>query len=75
MNDATIRDYLRNKLDGIARDVRMYLQDIKGLENMIQDKHDKIALLKVHYTSLLHTMLAYGYDEDQMKEDGYATLE
>ena len=53
----------------------MYNQDIEGLERQIADKHDEIHLLKVHYTSLLNTALAYGLTEEEMKEAGYATLE
>ena len=75
MNDATIRQYLRSKIDRIARDVMIYYQDIKGLERQIQDKHDKIALLKVHYTSLINTMLAYGGSEEQMRDEGWVTIE
>ena len=75
MNDATIREFLKNKLDTLARDVKIANQDIRGLENAIDDKHNKILLLKIHYTSLLNTALAYGLTEEQIKESGYDTLE
>ena len=75
MNDATVKHFLRRKLDTIARDIKIYNQDIEGLERRIADKHDEIHLLKVHYTSLLNTALAYGLTEEEMGEAGYATLE
>ena len=75
MNDATVRNHLRKKLDSIARDVKMYFQDIDGLHRTIEDKLDRIRLLKVEYTSFLNTALAYGLTEEQMENDGYAMLE
>ena len=75
MNDETIAHHLRLKLDSIARDVKMYYQDIDGLHRTIEDKLDRIRLLKVEYTSFLNTALAYGLTEEQMENDGYAMLE
>ena len=75
MNDGTVREFLRRKLDDIARDVKIRYQDIEGFNRQIDDKYKEIHLLKVHYTSLMNTALAYGLTEEQMREDGYATLE
>ena len=75
MNDATIAHHLRLKLDAIARDVKLLTQDIRGLERAISDKHDRIRLKRVEYTSFLNTALAYGVTEEKMREDVYETLE
>jgi len=38
---------------------------IKGAERNIDDWHKEIQQLKVHYTSLLNTAIAYGYEVDE----------
>ena len=75
MNDATVREFLKRKLDDIARNVKIRYQDIEGFERSIDDKVNEIHLLRVHYTSLLNSAIAYGLTEAKMKEDGWATLE
>ena len=75
MNDTTVMHHLRKKLDSLARDVKMEYQDIESLTRTIEDKLDRIRLLKVEYTSFMNTALAYGLSEEKMKDDGYATLE
>ena len=75
MNDATVREFLKRKLDGIARDVKIIYQDIEGCNRSIDDKLEKIYLLKIHYTSLVNTALAYDLTEEQMKDAGYEIIE
>ena len=75
MNDTTVMHHLRKKLDSLARDVKMEYQDIESLTRTIEDKLDRIRLLKVEYTSFMNTALVYGLSEEKMKDDGYATLE
>ena len=75
MNDTTVMHHLRKKLDSLARDVKMEYQDIESLTRTIEDKLDRIRLLKVEYTSFMNTAMAYGLSEEKMKDDGYATLE
>ena len=75
MNDATVREFLKRKLDGIARDVKIRYQDIEGYNKSIDDKLQEIHLLKIHYTSLLNTALAYDLTEEQIKDAGYEIIE
>lgn len=75
MNEANIVAHLRRRLDSIARAVKAGYQDIEGHNRRVVDVGEEIAILKIEYTSLLNTMLAYDYTEDQMIEDGYVTIE
>lgn len=67
MNDATIRYYLEQELKRLTINISVRQQDIKGFERQIDDKLKEIANLKVHYTSLLNTALAYGMDRKEFE--------
>ena len=47
-------------MEEIDREIKQREAFIKGAENNIDDWHKEINNLKVHYTSLLNTMIAYG---------------
>ena len=74
MNESNTRYYLQCRLEELAKRIATLQSYIKGAERNIDDWHNEIANLKVHYTSLLNTALAYGLTEEQMEDDGYATL-
>ena len=74
MNEANIRYYLQGQLQELAKEIEKLQVYIGNAERNIDDWHKKIANLKVHYTSLLNTALAYGLTEEQMQDDGYTTL-
>ena len=67
MNDGNIRWYLKCRMEEIDREIKQREAFIKGAENNIDDWHKEINNLKVHYTSLLNTMIAYG---DKVEEKG-----
>ena len=50
----------------IARDIQMYEGYIKGNETSIDDHLKMVDNLKVHYTSLLNTAIAYGYEVEDV---------
>ena len=69
MNDGNIRYYLEQQLRKLTMDISIRNQDIKGLERTIDDKLKEIANLKVHYTSLLNTALAYGLEREEIESE------
>ena len=75
MNDGNIRDYLRRQIQELAKDIKIAYQDIEGWNRRIDDEHKKIKTLRVHYTSLINTLLAYDDSEEQMRDDGWVVLD
>ena len=67
MNDSNIRYYLEQELKRLTMNISIRNQDIRGFERQIDDKLKEIANLKVHYTSLLNTALAYGLDQEEFE--------
>ena len=65
MNDGNIRWYLECRMKEIASEIKKYEGYISGAERNIDDYHKNIANLKVHYTSLLNTAIAYGYEVEE----------
>ena len=75
MNDPSITWYLRQQISSLAREIKIKYQDIESWHRRIVDLEQSIIPLKVHYTSLLNTLLAYGQTEKDLRESGYDTLE
>ena len=65
MNDGNVAYYLSNQMKEIENEIKQKESYIKGAENNIDDWHKKIRLLKIHYTSLLNTAIAYGYEVEE----------
>ena len=75
VNSANITYYLRKQIDALSRDIKIKYQDIESYHRRIHDAEKSIGPLRVHYTSLLNTLLAYGMTEKDLKEAGYDTLD
>ena len=70
MNDANIKWYLENKMQALSEEIEMKESFIRGAENNIDEWHKEIKNLRVHYTSLLNTAIAYGHEvEEDEQED------
>ena len=69
MNESNIRYYLEQELKRLTMNISIRNQDIKGFERQIDDKLKEIANLKVHYTSLLNTALAYGLEREEIESE------
>ena len=71
MNDGNIRAYLTVEMNKIKDDIEILKTYIKSNEQSIDDHLKRIQNLKIHYTSLLNTAIAYGCDiEDDEQEEG-----
>ena len=66
MTNSNITWYLKKEMKSLNRKIITFESSIRGSEMHIDDMHKKIKELKVHYTSLLNTALAY---EDFDKEE------
>ena len=64
MNEANIRYYLTMELNKLRTEIEIKKNSIKSCERKIDDILQEIDNLKVHYTSLLNTAVAYGYKEE-----------
>ena len=69
MNDGNIRYYLEKELKNLAIKISIRNQDIRSWEKSIDDHLKEIANLKVHYTSLLNTALAYGLEREDIESE------
>ena len=70
MNDGNIRWYLTCRMQELERAIEQKESFIQGAERNIDDWHKEIQQLKIHYTSLLNTAIAYGYEvEEDEQED------
>ena len=67
MNDGNIRYYLQEQLRDISKKIEALQHINKIVEQNIDDRIKQIANLKVHYTSLLNTALAYGMDQEEFE--------
>ena len=65
MNDGNIRYYLKWEMLDLRQQIEEKEAYIRGAENNIDDWHKRIKNLKVHYTSLLNTAIAYGYEVEE----------
>ena len=65
MNDGNIRHYLKNEMAEIKAEIKRLSDNIEGNCRRIDDCHKSIGNLRVHYTSLLNTAIAYGHEVDE----------
>ena len=70
MNESNIRYYLTCEMDDLKEKIKAKQSKIKEYECAMDDAHKEIANLKVHYTSLLNTAIAYGYEKEDEDIDG-----
>ena len=72
MNDGNIRYYLEHELSHLRWKIKGLEDAIEGKHKWIDDLNKEIKNLKVHYTSLLNTAIAYGHktsEEEQVIGD------
>ena len=69
MNDGNIKYYLETKMEELTEDIKRHEVYIKSSEECIDDNLKTIANLKVHYTSLLNTAIAYGHEVEEDEQD------
>ena len=65
MNDGNIRFYLEREMAGIKTEIKILNDSIEGYSRNIDDAIKNITNLRVHYTSLLNTAIAYGHEVDE----------
>jgi hypothetical protein len=68
MNDGNVRYYLEQELKRIATQIADNQRYVIQHERVIDDLLKITANLKVHYTSLLNTAIAYGLDKKEFEE-------
>jgi len=75
MNDGNVRDknilyYLGNRMSELQREIQECEWTVESANRRIDDMNKRIINLRAHYTSLLNTAIAYGYeveeDDDQV---------
>jgi hypothetical protein len=65
MNDANIKYYLEQQMRLLNDEIETLYARIDTRTRSTDDDLQRIALLKVHYTSLLNTAIAYGYEKEE----------
>ena len=65
MNDGDIRYYLETEMAELKVSIKRLNDCIEGYSRNIDDAIKKIKNLRVHYTSLLNTAIAYGYEVEE----------
>jgi hypothetical protein len=70
MNDGNIWYYLEAEMATLKERIKSLNVNIESHLRRIDDIHKALINLRVHYTSLLNTAIAYGYevDEDEPEE-------
>ena len=71
MNDGNVRYYLEQEMAELKAEIKMLNDNVEMYARNIDDTINKATNLRVHYTSLLNTAIAYGYevDEDETLDD------
>ena len=69
MNDGNVRYYLEALMSELKTEMKGLSDEIEGAHRKIDDWTDDLKYLKVHYTSLLNTAIAYGYEVEEDEED------
>ena len=70
MNDGNIRHYLFAEMADLKSEIKMKNNMVEGWSRNIDDTIKEITNLRVHYTSLLNTAIAYGHEvEEDEQED------
>lgn len=68
MNEANILHYLTEEMERLKDEIRGKISLIENCNRRIDDNMKRIQKLKVHYTSLLNTAIAYGYEKDEQED-------
>ena len=69
MNDGNIRYYLEQEMADLKSQIKFLKDNIEGYNRQIDDTLKTIQSLKIHYTSLLNTAIAYGYEVEEDEQD------
>ena len=69
MNDGNIRYYLKQEMADLKAQIKFLKDNIEGYNRQIDDTLKTIQSLKIHYTSLLNTAIAYGYEVEEDEQD------
>ena len=69
MNDGNIRFYLEREMSDLKYKIKRENDFLENHSQRIDDILKKIKNLRVHYTSLLNTAIAYGHEVDEDESD------
>ena len=69
MNDGNIRYYLEQEMADLKTEIKRLNTCVEGFSRNIDDAMKNITNLRVHYTSLLNTAIAYGHEVDEDESD------
>ena len=69
MNDGNIRHYLFAEMADLKAEIKRLNDSIEGYSRNIDDTIKEIKNLRVHYTSLLNTAIAYGHEVEENEQD------
>ena len=78
MNDGNIRYYLETEMAELKAEIKMHNDMVEGWSRNIDDAIKNVKNLRVHYTSLLNTAIAYAQEagEDyEVEEDEQEEVE
>ena len=64
MDDANVLYYLEQEMEQLTQSIKDKIRLVEENNRRIDDYMKEIAHLKIHYTSLLNTALAYGHIEE-----------
>ena len=65
MNDGNIRHYLEIEMADLEARIKRLNDCVEGFSRNIDDAIKNITNLRIHYTSLLNTAIAYGHEVDE----------
>lgn len=65
MNDGNILYYLQQEMEKLKSLIKMDEDNIEMHHRMIIDADKRLKSLRVHYTSLLNTAIAYGHEVEE----------
>ena len=69
MNDGNFRHYLQAEMADLKAEIKRLNDSIEGYSRNIDDTIKEINNLRVHYTSLLNTAIAYGHEVEEDESD------
>jgi hypothetical protein len=65
MNDGNVRYYLEGEMAQLKNQIQMKEANLEGYSRRIDDCIKDLKNLRTHYTSLLNTAIAYGYEVEE----------
>ena len=68
MNDGNIRHYLETEMADLKARIKRLNDCVEGFSRNIDDAIKNITNLRIHYTSLLNTAIAYGHEVEEEEE-------